>query len=237
MRLCYGNGDLDELMQSELAIWNSGCDSILTYSPTTPALSSVATTYDVQYCTTAASACQAGLDAIQSCSINYLGQPQPYSSCNCQPSLLSAEYTCGFLGNVSCEQIPGTLTNLAQYNLCTNFMQVLGGSSGSVSADPFPRPCCPLKSCSEPIIGIRLFDRDCFCAVYLFSASTSCADLGISHSTCRARIIFVWQRSADLVYFLRRWTDGGLPRPNRSGFGHHTVIIYRVSLIAELPRA
>lgn len=133
MRLCYGNNDLDELMQSELAVWNSGCDDKITYSPTTPVLSTVTATYDVQYCTTAASACQDGLDALQSCSINYLGQAQQYSSCYCQPSLLSAEYTCGFLGNVSCEQIPATLTNMVQYRYCTNFMEVLGGSSGSVS--------------------------------------------------------------------------------------------------------
>ena len=132
-RLCYGNDNLDQLMQSELEIWNSACDSKITFSPTTPVLSSLASTYDEQYCTSAASACQIGVAGLQSCSISYLGKDaQKYSSCYCAPSLLSAEYTCGFLGNASCMQIPATLTNLIQHKYCDNFMSVLGSGSGSV---------------------------------------------------------------------------------------------------------
>jgi hypothetical protein len=132
-RLCYGNNNLDGGYKSELQLWNSACDDKITFSPTTPVLSSLTATYDEQYCTSAASACQDGEAGLQACSISYLGKDvQKYSSCYCAPSLLSAEYTCGFLGNTSCEQIPATLTNMVQYKYCDNFLEVLRGS-GSVS--------------------------------------------------------------------------------------------------------
>lgn len=120
-------------MQAELSLWNSACDDQVTFAPTTPPLSTLATTYDEQFCTSAAQACQVGEQALSSCSISYLGKDdKAYNSCACAPPVLSAQYTCGFLGNVSCLQVPATLTNLVQYTYCDNFLSVLGGTSGSV---------------------------------------------------------------------------------------------------------
>ncbi|KIW13498.1 hypothetical protein PV08_08686 [Exophiala spinifera] len=134
-RLCLLNDYFDGDAQNLISLWNSACDDAITFSPTTPVLSTLTSTYDVGYCTTAQSACAVEEVALSSCSVNYLGKDdQKFSSCFCAPSFLSAQYTCGFLGNVSCQQVPATLTNLVGYSYCSNFMSVLGGSSGSVPA-------------------------------------------------------------------------------------------------------
>lgn len=126
-RLCLGNNDFDGEEQELLSIWNSACDNVVTFTPTTPALSTLTATYDDQYCTTAYSACEAAAADQQACSASYLGKDvQKFSSCFCAPPILSEGYTCGFLGNVSCRQVPATLTNLPEYPFCDNFMQVLG---------------------------------------------------------------------------------------------------------------
>jgi hypothetical protein len=133
-RLCLENDDFDGDAQEDVSLWNSACDAQITFSPTTPVLSTVTATYDDQYCTTAAAACDRDKTALEACSISYLGQDATkYSSCFCAPPVLSDAYTCGFLGNVSCRQVPATLTNLVEYTYCDNFMSVLGGAeSGSV---------------------------------------------------------------------------------------------------------
>lgn len=133
MRLCSGNTDLDGDMQAELQVWNSACDREISFSPTTPILSSLTTTYDAEFCTSVASMCQVGEVELQSCSISYLGKDiQKWSSCYCAPSLLSAEYSCNFIANISCLATPATLTDMEQYGYCDNFLSVLGGGSGTV---------------------------------------------------------------------------------------------------------
>ena len=74
--------------------------------------------------------CQSGQYSQQECHSSYPKQPVSFSSCFCEPALLSMDYTCLYLQNVSCFSTPAALTNLAGvYPYCTNLFQVLGSVS------------------------------------------------------------------------------------------------------------
>jgi len=132
-RLCVGNSDPDPSIQTGIDQWHSICDGRISFTPTTPPISSVTAPYDDKYCLTAESACASVADANSACSISYAGKSQSkiYSSCLCQPSILSLEYTCAFLGNISCQQTSAALSNLPDYRFCSNLVSVLGGNNGT----------------------------------------------------------------------------------------------------------
>jgi hypothetical protein len=136
-RLCYGNNMFDGQMNALASNWNSACDRVITFTPTTPAASTLSASYDQQYCTTAASACQDQDNALQSCSISYLGKDTAkFSSCFCDPPVLSAAFTCGYLGNVSCAAAPATLSNFVQYTACDNFASLFSDDAQAATAAP-----------------------------------------------------------------------------------------------------
>jgi hypothetical protein len=136
-RLCYGNDMFDGQMNQLADNWNSACDKVITFTPTTPVASTLSVSYDQQYCTTAASACQEQDNNLQSCSISYLGKDvAKFSSCFCDPPVLSAAFTCGFLGNVSCNAVPATLSNFVQYTACDNFASLFSDAAQAATAAP-----------------------------------------------------------------------------------------------------
>jgi hypothetical protein len=129
-RLCLGNDDIDGYFQPEIETWHSLCDGKISFTPTTPPLWSITASYNVDFCTTVFSSCESASQVAEDCAISNTGQQ--YLSCFCQPSVLSMEYTCEFLGNTSCVQTSAALTNLAAYGYCTNLLAVLGSSSAGV---------------------------------------------------------------------------------------------------------
>lgn len=127
-RLCFGDDSQDLNIENQLELWHSICDSRLTFSLTTPLVSNIITSFQKDFCNTAASACDSGLLSQSECSETYAGHgsTSAFSSCLCEPKLLSLAYTCNVLGNVSCLITPGAVTNMAQYKLCTNLLEVVG---------------------------------------------------------------------------------------------------------------
>jgi hypothetical protein len=131
-RLCLGSDVNDGSFQTYIRSWHSACDDVITFSPTTPALSSITVPYDPKFCNTVLSSCARASISAAGCDGSYTGQQ--YSSCICQPPLFSLQYTCEFLGNTSCLLTTAALTGMAAYGLCPNLVDVLGGGNASVSA-------------------------------------------------------------------------------------------------------
>jgi hypothetical protein len=134
-RLCFGNSDLDPSIQSGIDQWHSICDGRIPFSPTTPAVSSITASFIPSNCLAAEAACASAAAGNSACSVSYAGksQTESFSSCLCQPSILSQEYTCAFLGNMSCQQTSAALSNMAEYSFYSNLVSVVGGNNGTVS--------------------------------------------------------------------------------------------------------
>ena len=132
-RLCYLGDDVDADIFSGLAIWHSACNSHLSFTPTTPPVSTLSTTYDANYCAvTVKSACNAAEMSQANCNAQYTGTA--FSSCFCQPEILSQQYTCLYLGNVSCILTDAALTSIPAYSYCQNAPSVLDSLTGNVSS-------------------------------------------------------------------------------------------------------
>lgn len=125
-RLCLGNNEVDIHFEQPLSIWHSECDDKVNYSPTTPVLSSITASYDVNVCRTVDLECESLTRERVACTQTYVeGQEAVLTSCLCAPPVLSLAYSCSVLGNVSCIQAPAHLTQMAEYGHCANLMNVL----------------------------------------------------------------------------------------------------------------
>ncbi|KIW95337.1 uncharacterized protein Z519_03921 [Cladophialophora bantiana CBS 173.52] len=124
-RLCAANGYVDKQVDSALSEWHLQCDTFISFAPTTPVLSTITSTYDVDSCSKAIEACIGRSQEIEACTYTYGSTDPGFSSCYCQPKILSLAYSCEILGHGSCREIPATVTNLAQYSICPNFCDVL----------------------------------------------------------------------------------------------------------------
>ena len=116
-RLCLGSDSMDDDFTDDYYSWSSWCDPVVNYTPTTPVLSSITAPYDVSYCLTASSACYSMTASRSGCTQSDMASA---SSCLCAPAVLSLEYTCSVLGNVSCVQVPAHLDQMSGWSYCTN---------------------------------------------------------------------------------------------------------------------
>lgn len=134
VRLCLDSDDGDDSMQTAIDEWHSACDNEITFSPTTPVVTSLTATYNQDFCSAAGSACASELDLATQCSLSYTNFGA-FSSCYCQPEMLSLQYTCQYQRNTSCFGEPAALTNIVAYSFCDNAASVLGsaGATKSVS--------------------------------------------------------------------------------------------------------
>jgi hypothetical protein len=114
-----------------LSVWHSICDNSISFTPTTLPLSTITALYNEDYCTTAFSSCASVSYELGQCQLSYGSVGSTVLSCLCQPKILSLEYTCDFLGNISCQQISAALTNMVAYPYCTNLLSVLGPAAAS----------------------------------------------------------------------------------------------------------
>jgi hypothetical protein len=107
--------------------WHNLCDSVVTFQPTTPPISSISTQLDTAFCfDTVYPICNSVTILLNQCTRNITSDFTSASSCLCQPLVLSYAYTCGFLGNTSCISVPATLSEVFGYSVCDNFNQVIG---------------------------------------------------------------------------------------------------------------
>lgn len=125
LRLCFESTDLDDNMVEGISSWHSVCDTYITYSPTTPVLSTITSTYDAAFCESAELACLSEEVALDKCTT--ITDISSFDECSCQPSILRYDYTCQYLGNSSCLGIEAAYSNLIGYSDCPNFNQVIGG--------------------------------------------------------------------------------------------------------------
>ncbi|PMD41721.1 hypothetical protein L207DRAFT_582152 [Hyaloscypha variabilis F] len=73
-RICFGDDDEDTVIQNDLATWHNLCDTYITFSPTTPLVSTVSGgTVDFEACTVGESACARQSVLVTSCSLSAKG--------------------------------------------------------------------------------------------------------------------------------------------------------------------
>ena len=121
-RLCLGNDIVDNDFTDDYYSWSSWCDPVVNYTPTTPVLSPITAPYNEFYCLTASSACYSMTASRSGCTQSDVASA---SSCLCAPAVLSLEYTCSVLGNVSCIQVPAHLDQMSGWSYCNDIEQVL----------------------------------------------------------------------------------------------------------------
>ncbi|KAK3939011.1 hypothetical protein QBC46DRAFT_388881 [Diplogelasinospora grovesii] len=122
-----GTDGTDGSLQAGVYSWHSLCDAYVStsFTPTTPVLSSIGTSFD-QFCVeTAEPVCQSAKKSFDICTNSITNAAQISASCVCQPAFLSLDYTCEYLGNISCLATSATMSELIGYG-CSNFAQVVG---------------------------------------------------------------------------------------------------------------
>jgi hypothetical protein len=114
--------------------WHDGCDDHISFTVTTPPLATITASYNPNFCSNLVTWCASGSSEVERCDTAYSAHAER-SSCLCAPELLSLEYSCLYVGNVSCVQTSAALSNIAAYNYCSNFQSVIGNLP-NVRQDP-----------------------------------------------------------------------------------------------------
>lgn len=118
--LCLESPALDYFYELEVQSWHSACDSLVTFSVTTPLVSSLSQTVNLEACGQIYQYCISGDMGRSSCAstatatINLL-------SCMCQPSMTYLYSACLFNANVSCYGVPGNTAGIIGHSFCSQF--------------------------------------------------------------------------------------------------------------------
>ncbi|KAK3368816.1 hypothetical protein B0T24DRAFT_630702 [Lasiosphaeria ovina] len=150
LRLCFLGKRLDSTIENVVEEWHQACDKYAAATMTTPPVSTIASTMqrNDDFCLTdVVSACQSALIGLSRCS-NSMPDATQFSSCTCQPQLLSNAYTCEYLQAVSCMHASDfAVSDMVFYSLCDNFASVIGTglpaptrSTVLFSTSPTPSP-------------------------------------------------------------------------------------------------
>ena len=121
-RLCQGNPAPDMFYSHYVDDFHSICDQYTSFPFTVPPVSSLTTTIQPGHCTPFVSACASGTQFDLACSQSYTG-PQ-LDDCLCAPEVLSLQYTCLYLGNVSCRGVPAALSNIPGWGVCSGYSTI-----------------------------------------------------------------------------------------------------------------
>jgi len=120
-RSCLDSDEEDSGAQYVLSEWNKECDSFISFTPTTPSLLSLTSTYaGVASCEDIQSVCALVTSTGLQCASSYPQQSQSsqFLDCMCQEPVISAASVCEFDGNITCHDQPATLTNIAIWRAC-----------------------------------------------------------------------------------------------------------------------
>jgi hypothetical protein len=123
MRLCFEDNWLDPSYESALSQWHSLCNTFITFSPTTPPVSTITVSYDA-LCNGVEEACATAKLLFDQCDGSYTNDVH-FTSCVCQTRFLILDYSCEYLGNTSCLDILANTSLLLGYN-CPDFAAVIG---------------------------------------------------------------------------------------------------------------
>src|SRR5271155_5625301 len=119
-RLCAGGYEFDSEFQGPngyFGLWHSACDGFITYTPTTPAITTLSVTFDQANCLSAESYCGAFGSSTDSCASVYSISVE-LESCWCQATILDLVSRCEVDGSISCLLETPTTTNLWSYKNC-----------------------------------------------------------------------------------------------------------------------
>jgi hypothetical protein len=119
-RICVQGYEYDsefEGPQGLFALWHSACDGVISYTPTTPPITSLSVTGGVDACLTAESNCVAFGSFTDSCTSTYSLSVE-LRHCFCQPAILDLASRCEVDGSVSCQFKTPVSTNLWSYKQC-----------------------------------------------------------------------------------------------------------------------
>ena len=123
MELCLDTDDSGPHgVQELISQWHVQCDNAISFSPTTPSTVVLpSTTYNSEACTEAESACNIATSLASSCVMNHpiSQQPEQFSTCWCQPQMLSAASVCDYDSNKTCFGVPAALSNIPQWSFCS----------------------------------------------------------------------------------------------------------------------
>jgi hypothetical protein len=123
LRICFGSNVEDDLFAEAALDWHSLCDGFINFKPTTPVISTYSATPTI--CDTAVEAACLSAERVQNLCTT-LTNLSALSSCQCQPVIMQNDFTCEYIGNVSCLAAPAATTNLIGYGYCSNFAEVIG---------------------------------------------------------------------------------------------------------------
>lgn len=119
-RLCDQTPALDSFFELEAEKWHSGCDSVVSFSVTTPLISSLSQTIDQAACGQIWLDCESAGMGKSSCASTATGTID-LLSCMCQPTMTALYSACLFDGNVSCYAAPGNTAGIIGHSFCSEF--------------------------------------------------------------------------------------------------------------------
>jgi hypothetical protein len=118
--LCVQSPILDGYYEQEVEFWHSVCDSLISFSVTTPITASLSLTMDLDACDQIYTACISGGMGRASCSSSATATID-LLSCMCQPRMTSLYSVCLYDGNVSCLGVPGNTAAILGHTFCSEF--------------------------------------------------------------------------------------------------------------------
>ena len=134
-KLCLDeSGSFLDPIEYVLSAWHKECNTFITFSPTTPSLVSLTTSYNSEACIAVESACVLQTSIVNSCLSAYTVSTQAadLNSCFCQERAISLASVCEYDGNKTCLATTAAFSNIPVWSLC-----------------PVSRLSCPLQRSTD----------------------------------------------------------------------------------------
>jgi hypothetical protein len=120
--LCLGSHTFDSRFTELINEWHSHCDSRISFSASSPAASTLTTTYNTGACQSLYLSCARGDYETNQCSSSLMpASTTEYLSCVCQPRIYSLFSECMYNGNISCLATSAAESNILGYSICPYF--------------------------------------------------------------------------------------------------------------------
>ena len=114
-------------------MWHQACDSLVSFSATTPPISSLSVTVgDLQACGEIYTPCVSAGSGRVIC-MSSATATLALLTCLCEPTLTSLYSVCAIGMNVSCDGVPGNTNDIIGHTFCAQWL------ANAVSYVPFPK--------------------------------------------------------------------------------------------------